>query len=34
MSDLSHAHGTSAAPLLGDTAGRSLDRAVEAFGER
>lgn len=34
MSGLSYAHGTGDTPLLGDTIGRNLDRAVEAFGER
>ncbi|MEV0010077.1 AMP-binding protein [Streptomyces sp. NPDC047973] len=34
MTGLSYAHGTGETPLLGDTIGRNLDRAVEAFGER
>ncbi|MFF2731976.1 AMP-binding protein [Streptomyces sp. NPDC058008] len=34
MSGLSYAHGAAGTPLLGDTVGRNLDRAVEAFGER
>ncbi|MEV6260858.1 AMP-binding protein [Streptomyces sp. NPDC051784] len=34
MTGLSYAHGTGGTPLLGDTIGRNLDRAVEAFGER
>ncbi|MGW1191091.1 AMP-binding protein [Streptomyces sp. NPDC002559] len=34
MSELSYAHGAATTPLLGDTIGRNLDRAVEAFGER
>ncbi|MEU9362627.1 AMP-binding protein [Streptomyces sp. NPDC048301] len=34
MTGLSYAHGTGETPLLGDTVGRNLDRAVEAFGER
>ncbi|MGW4823022.1 AMP-binding protein [Streptomyces sp. NPDC004227] len=32
--ELSYAHGTSATPLLGDTIGANLDRAVAAFGDR
>ncbi|MFF2652273.1 AMP-binding protein [Streptomyces sp. NPDC058045] len=31
---LSYTHGTSATPLLGDTIGRNLDRAVAAFPDR
>ncbi|MFE0133387.1 AMP-binding protein [Streptomyces sp. NPDC059037] len=34
MSELSYAHGVSSTPLLGDTIGRNLDRAVEAWPER
>lgn len=34
MSEPSYAHGTGTTPLLGDTIGRNLDRAVEAFGSR
>ncbi|MEV6166397.1 AMP-binding protein [Streptomyces sp. NPDC052052] len=34
MSGLSYAHGTGTTALLGDTIGRNLDRAIEAFGER
>ncbi|MGW1652175.1 AMP-binding protein [Streptomyces atratus] len=34
MSELSYAHGTGTTALLGDTIGRNLDRAVEAFGDR
>ncbi|MEU0137548.1 AMP-binding protein [Streptomyces sp. NPDC006296] len=34
MSGLSYAHGAGGTPLLGDTVGRNLDRAIEAFGER
>ncbi|WP_329306129.1 AMP-binding protein [Streptomyces sp. NBC_01260] len=34
MTELSYAHGTGATALLGDTIGRNLDRATEAFGER
>ncbi|GAT83835.1 AMP-binding protein [Streptomyces sp. F-3] len=34
MSALSYAHGTSDVPLLGDTIGANLDRAVAAFGDR
>ncbi|MFI2779549.1 AMP-binding protein [Streptomyces sp. ALB3] len=34
MSELSYAHGTGTTALLGDTVGRNLDRAIEAFGER
>ncbi|MFE4424053.1 AMP-binding protein [Streptomyces sp. NPDC056817] len=32
--ELSYAHGTSGTPLLGDTIGANLDRAVAAFGDR
>ncbi|MFE4414841.1 AMP-binding protein [Streptomyces sp. NPDC056821] len=32
--ELSYAHGTSDTPLLGDTVGANLDRAVAAFGDR
>ncbi|MFB7569376.1 AMP-binding protein [Streptomyces sp. NPDC056165] len=32
--ELSYAHGTSDTPLLGDTIGANLDRAVAAFGDR
>ncbi|MGF1340308.1 AMP-binding protein [Streptomyces flavovirens] len=32
--ELSYAHGTGTTPLLGDTVGRNLARAVEAFPER
>jgi fatty-acyl-CoA synthase len=31
---LSYAHGTGTTALLGDTIGRNLDRAVEAYPER
>ncbi|MFE7749115.1 AMP-binding protein [Streptomyces sp. NPDC057428] len=34
MNELSYAHGTGDTPLLGDTIGRNLDRAVAAFPER
>ncbi|MFD5193735.1 AMP-binding protein [Streptomyces sp. NPDC058357] len=34
MSELSYAHGTGTTALLGDTIGRNLDRAIEAFGDR
>lgn len=34
MSELSYAHGTGTTALLGDTVGRNLDRAIEAFGDR
>ncbi|WP_327113041.1 AMP-binding protein [Streptomyces sp. NBC_01341] len=34
MSELSYAHGTRDTPLLRDTIGRNLDRAVAAFAER
>lgn len=34
MTDLSYAHGTSGTPLLGDTIGASLDRAVAAWPDR
>lgn len=34
MSELSYAHGVSETPLLGDTIGRNLDRAIEAWPER
>ncbi|MFF2328073.1 MULTISPECIES: AMP-binding protein [unclassified Streptomyces] len=34
MSEPSYAHGTGTTALLGDTIGRNLDRAIEAFGER
>ncbi|MDQ0793117.1 AMP-binding protein [Streptomyces sp. B1I3] len=34
MSDLSYAHGAGTTALLGDTIGRNLARAVEAFPER
>ncbi|MFC9242615.1 AMP-binding protein [Streptomyces sp. NPDC057136] len=34
MNELSYAHGTGTTPLLGDTIGASLDRAVGAFTER
>ncbi|MFI5662028.1 AMP-binding protein [Streptomyces sp. NPDC051684] len=34
MTALSYAHGTSEVPLLGDTIGRNLRRAVEAWPER
>ncbi|MEV2250735.1 AMP-binding protein [Streptomyces sp. NPDC050147] len=33
-SELSYAHGVSSTPLLGDTIGRNLDRAIEAWPER
>ncbi|WP_445526058.1 AMP-binding protein [Streptomyces cyslabdanicus] len=33
-SALSYAHGTSGTPLLGDTIGANLDRAIAAFGDR
>ncbi|MFE6165960.1 AMP-binding protein [Streptomyces sp. NPDC056486] len=33
-SELSYAHGVSKTPLLGDTIGRNLDRAIEAWPER
>ncbi|MFF1692708.1 AMP-binding protein [Streptomyces sp. NPDC058257] len=32
--ELSYAHGVSKTPLLGDTIGRNLDRAIEAWPER
>ncbi|WP_272902843.1 AMP-binding protein [Streptomyces sp. BA2] len=32
--ELSYAHGVSTTPLLGDTIGRNLDRAIEAWPER
>lgn len=32
--DLSYSHGASGTPLLGDTIGRNLDRAVALYGER
>ena len=31
---LSYAHGTSTTPLLGETIGENLDRAIERFGDR
>ncbi|MFI6348325.1 AMP-binding protein [Streptomyces sp. NPDC050560] len=34
MTALSYAHGTSSTPLLGDTVGANLDRAVTAYGRR
>ncbi|WP_406456530.1 AMP-binding protein [Streptomyces sp. NBC_00876] len=34
MTGPSYAHGTATTALLGDTIGRNLDRAVEAFGDR
>lgn len=34
MTDLSYAHGTSGTPLLGDTIGANLDRAVAAWPDR
>ncbi|MGP9017784.1 AMP-binding protein [Streptomyces sp. BR1] len=34
MTDLSYAHGVSGTPLLGDTIGRNLDRAIALYGER
>ncbi|MEU8624606.1 AMP-binding protein [Streptomyces sp. NPDC048669] len=34
MTELSYAHGTGTTALLGDTIGRNLDRAIDAFGER
>ncbi|MFE9171372.1 AMP-binding protein [Streptomyces kebangsaanensis] len=34
MSEPSYAHGTDDTPLLGDTIGANLDRAVAAFGDR
>ncbi|WP_299538992.1 AMP-binding protein [uncultured Streptomyces sp.] len=34
MSQPSYAHGTGTTPLLGDTIGRNLDRAVEAHADR
>ncbi|MGW2844309.1 AMP-binding protein [Streptomyces sp. NPDC001274] len=34
MTGLSYAHGTGTTPLLGDTIGRNLDRAIEAYGDR
>ncbi|PZG84597.1 AMP-binding protein [Streptomyces sp. NTH33] len=34
MSEPSYAHGTSGTPLLGDTIGANLDRAIAAFGDR
>lgn len=34
MTELSYAHGTGTTALLGDTIGRSLDRATDAFGDR
>ncbi|WP_112469122.1 AMP-binding protein [Streptomyces triticisoli] len=34
MSEPSYAHGTSDTPLLGDTIGANLDRAIAAFGDR
>ncbi|MFF4760118.1 AMP-binding protein [Streptomyces sp. NPDC001292] len=34
VSEPSYAHGTSGTPLLGDTIGANLDRAVAAFGDR
>ncbi|SCD86681.1 fatty-acyl-CoA synthase [Streptomyces sp. di188] len=34
MTDLSYSHGTGATPLLGDTIGADLDRAVAAWPDR
>lgn len=34
VNELSYAHGVSSTPLLGDTIGRNLDRAVESWPER
>ncbi|MEU3504859.1 AMP-binding protein, partial [Streptomyces hundungensis] len=34
MVTCSYAHGVSDTPLLGDTIGANLDRAVQAYGER
>ncbi|MET8597778.1 AMP-binding protein [Streptomyces althioticus] len=34
MTDLSYSHGTGATPLLGDTVGANLDRAVAAWPDR
>ncbi|MEU0394582.1 AMP-binding protein [Streptomyces sp. NPDC006208] len=34
MTELSYAHGTGTVPLIGDTIGRSLDRAIAAWPER
>ncbi|UNM12173.1 AMP-binding protein [Streptomyces formicae] len=34
MTILSYTHGTGTVPLLGDTIGRSLDRAIEAYPDR
>lgn len=34
MTDLSYAHGTGTVPLLGDTIGRNLDRAIATWPER
>ena len=34
MTELSYTHGTGTAPLLGDTIGANLDRAVAAWPDR
>nr|BBJ49782.1 hypothetical protein SAVMC3_24110 [Streptomyces avermitilis] len=34
MTELSYAHGTSTTPLLGDTIGANLDRAIAAYPDR